>query len=224
MQNKLILINGSPRKKGTSFSFCRTLAQLAEDYGYDAEILHGIDFFDGRESMEQLMAKLESAEVIGLSLPLYVDTLPYPAIWLLEQLEERANLKGKGFFALSQCGFPDYTLLEPSLTTCRLFAETAGMNWLGGLGYGGGAILDGAKLEDLGKKGKTITEAFRLTIKAVMEGQEIPPQVQEMIKVKIPKILKRPLALFMNHRIKSIARSHGIKDKELLLRRVYLEE
>lgn len=224
MRSKLILINGSPRKKGTSFSFCRTLAQLAEDYGYQAEIVHGIDYFDGKESVEQLRDKLEAADTVCLSLPLYVDTLPYPAIWLLEQLEQNSNLQGKGFFALSQCGFPDYTLLTPSLTSCRLFAETVGMKWLGGLGYGGGAILDGAKLEDLGKKGKTLIEAFRLTIKFVMEGQEIPPQAQEIIKVKIPSILKRPLALFMNFRIKSIARSHGIKDKKLLLRKVYLEE
>jgi multimeric flavodoxin WrbA len=36
---KLLLINGSPRKKGTSYSFARTIKLLAENCGNEAEII-----------------------------------------------------------------------------------------------------------------------------------------------------------------------------------------
>lgn len=135
---RIVLLNGSPRKKGTSYSFARTLKKLAEDNGSTAEIIHIIEYFDGGKSFGDLKTILSQSEIIGLLTPLYVDTLPYPVIWFLERLscELKSELHRKSFFAIGQCGFPDVTLCQPLLGSCRCFAEAIGMNWLGGLGYG----------------------------------------------------------------------------------------
>ncbi|HWQ29419.1 MAG TPA: NAD(P)H-dependent oxidoreductase [Negativicutes bacterium] len=84
-KKKLLLINGSPRKKGTSASFARTIKILAESNGSQADIIHIIDYFDGREDIDSLKELIEQADIIAVSAPLYADTLPYADIWFLER-------------------------------------------------------------------------------------------------------------------------------------------
>lgn len=222
-KKRLIILNGSPRKKGTSFSFGRTIKQLAEDGGNTAEIIHIIDYFDGKEDFHSLKSILAESHIVGLVAPLYVDTLPYPTIWFFEKLhsEFKKELVGKTFFAICQCGFPEVKLLEPPLGSCRCFTEAMGMKWLGGLGYGGGAMLDGAPLETLGSKGRKITSGFKLALSDVLQGSEISSEAQDLLTFKIPKFLYRPLAAFLNYKAKSTAKKlYGVTDLE---RKVYLE-
>ena len=96
------------------------------------------------------------------------------------------------------------------------------MRWLGGLGYGGGALIDGTPLEKLGRKGKKITSAFAFALDDIVEGKSISPRVQDQLTVKIPKILYRALAAFLNYRKKREAYSHGVSVADLT-RKTYLE-
>ncbi len=48
------------------------------------------------------------------------------------------------------------------------------MRWLGGLAYGGGAIIDGIPLKELGKKGERILSVFRLAFQNILRDQKIP--------------------------------------------------
>lgn len=220
---RLLIINGSPRKKGTSYSFARTIKMLAEDTGNYAEIIHIIEYFDGEKNFEDLKSKFLQSDIISVVAPLYVDTLPYLDIWFFEKLssEFKSELDKKDFFAIGQCGFPDITRCEPLLESCRCFADEVGMNWLGGLGYGGGAILEGALLENLGRKGKKITGAFKLALEDVFQNQNISNRAQELLTIKIPKILYRPLAALLNYNSRKTARKYGVTD---LTKKVYLEE
>ncbi|MCR4441502.1 MAG: hypothetical protein QHH10_05080 [Peptococcaceae bacterium] len=219
---RLLILNGSPRRQGTSYSFARTIKKLAEDAGNQAEIRHVIDYFDGQKSLNDLKYHIAESDIIALVAPLYADTLPYPDIWCLEKLaaEYSSELSGKMFFAVGQCGFPDITRLEPMIDACRFFAEETGMIWRGGLAYGGGAIINGALLENLGKKGKKITSAFKLALGDVIQGKMISARAQDLLTVRIPRILYRPLAAYLNHKIKKDALKHGITD---VSRKVYLE-
>ena len=211
---RLLLLNGSPRKKGTSFSFARTLGILSEDLGSKAEIIHVIDYFDGKKDFDALKNLVLQSDIIALIAPLYSDTLPYFDIWLLEKFirDCSAELNGKYFFAVGQCGFPDITRIEPLLDSCRFFAEEAEMKWLGGLAYGGGPMINGKDLEDLGKKGEKISLGFKLALLNVLEGEKIPSKSQELITVKIPKILYWPLAAFLNNNIRKLAKENGNAD------------
>lgn len=222
MNKRLLILNGSPRKKGTSYSFGRTMKILFEEEGNSAEIQHVIEYFDEVKIFDDLKNSIEQSDIIALIAPLYVDTLPYPTIWFLEKLatEHKTDLRGKSFFAIGQCGFPDITRNEPLITSCRLFAEETGMKWLGGLSYGGGAILNGELVENLGKEGRKITLAFKLALDDLSQGREISSKSQELITVKIPKILLRPLAAFLNHKSRKLGKKNGVKD---LSKKVYLE-
>jgi len=219
---RLLLLNGSSRKKGTSYSFSRTIKILAEDSGNRAEIVHAIDLFDGREDFEHLKALIEQSDIVAMIAPLYADTLPYFDIWLLEKLADEFKhvLRGKEFFAIGQCGFPDITRIEPLINCCRLFAEETEMKWLGGLAYGGGAILDGALLEELGKKGEKITLGFKLALDNMLKGEEIGQNSQELLTVRIPKLLFWPLAAYLNNNARKQARQNGNVDYK---KKVYLK-
>lgn len=211
--SSLLLFVGSPRKKGTSYSFARTIKMLAEEMGRAVEIVFIIDYYDEKENISDLTNILHRHNTIGLVMPMYVDTLPAPVIWFLEQLSEKLKdgLSQKRFFAVSQCGFPDVNLLQPSLESCRLFAISNEMYWTGGLGYGGGAIIDGAFLEDLGKKGETITLGFEMALKDIFSDRTIRKEAQDIITVKIPKLIYWPLAVYLNHQSKKKARKYGIR-------------
>lgn len=221
-KKRLLIFNGSPRKNKTSFSFERTIKILTEKAGNTAEIIHIIEYFDGEKNLDNLRSSILQSDIIALIAPLYVDTLPYPDIWFLEKLSSgfKNEIQGKSFFAIGQCGFPDITRCQPLLESCRCFAEEAEMKWLGGLAYGGGAILNGELLENLGKKGEKITYAFKLALEEVFQGKKISSKPQELLTIKIPKIFYRPLAAFLNHSSRKTARKYGVTD---LARKVYLE-
>ncbi len=219
---KLLLLNGSPRKDGTSYSFARTMKLIAQGWGNKAEIIHVIDYFDGKETIEHLKELITQSDIVAMSAPLYADTLPYHDIWFLEKLaaECAKELKGKDFFAVGQCGFPDITRIEPLTDACRFFAEDTGMNWLGGLAYGGGPMINGALMEDIGKKGEKITSGFRLALENVFKGEKISIDAQNRITMNVPKIMYWPLVLLMNQMTKKQARQNGNVDYK---KKVYLE-
>lgn len=221
---QLLLLNGSPRKAKTSYVFAQAMKELAEKRGNKAEIIHIIEYFDEDKNFEALKSIVLLQDILGLITPLYVDTLPYPVIWFLEKLscDLVGELKGKEFFAVAQCGFPDTDLLQPLLESCRYFAKAVEMKWLGGLGYGGGALIDGTPLEMLGRKGKKILTAFAIALEDIIEGKRISPRAQDLLTVKIPEILYRPLAVFLNYRKKREAHLHGVSVADLT-RKIYLD-
>jgi hypothetical protein len=93
------------------------------------------------------------------------------------------------------------------------------MRWLGGLAYGGGAIINGSLLEELGKKGERINLGFKLVLDNILKGEKISSESQELITVKIPKLLYRPLAAYLNNNARKQAREHGNID---YTKKVYL--
>lgn len=221
-KKRMLLMNGSPRKKGTSFSFARTIKILAESNDSQADIIHIIDYFDGREDINSLKELMEQADIIAVSAPLYADTLPYADIWFLERLAALygKELRGKSFFAVGQCGFPDITRIEPLLECCKYFAQETGMNWLGGLAYGGGGMIDGKHMEELGKRGEKITSGFRLALDNILMGDRIPAEAQELLTFRIPRLLYGLLAAFLNGKASKLAKESGNPDFK---GKVYLE-
>jgi multimeric flavodoxin WrbA len=225
MSNKKFLIfNGSPRKKGTSYSFARTIAKLVKEYGNTAEIIHIIEYLEEGKSIESLKETISKSDILVLSCPLYVDSLPHPVIWFFEELmrDYKNVLKGKSFFAVGQCAFPYAELLNTLLGSCRCFAEAAEMKWLGGLGYGGGVMINGELMENLGKKGEKITSAFKCALQDVYEDKAISSKAQAMLAMKFPKIFGRPMAAFLNHKIKVNGNKHGFTVADLE-KKAYLE-
>jgi hypothetical protein len=211
IKETLLLLIGSPRKKGTSASFAASLAASAEKLGMETRLEYAIDYCDGKKSIEVLAGSISDASIVGIVSPMYVDTLPYPVIFCLEGLyfAHREALAGKRLFALVQYGFPDIRLCKPSLAVCQCFARAAGMAWMGGMGYGGGPLINGAPLHTLGSKGARISGALEEALHAVLEDGEIPAKTQVKLAEKIPAALFWPLSMLMNLRARSEARKLG---------------
>ena len=216
-KKKLIILNGSPRRYGTSYSFAKEIKQITENFGNSAEILHIIDYFDKKQSLNEFKNIIYKADIICIVSPLYVDTLPYPVIWFLEIISSqfKNELKNKSFFVVAQSGVLDTMMLQPLLNTCNFFAEELDMKWHGGLSCGGGAAINGKLIENLGKRGKKIKLAFELALKDVFEGNIISPKSQELITLKIPKSLYTPLAIFLNYMSNKMAKKNGLRQEDI---------
>lgn len=221
---KLLIFNGSPRKKGTSYSFALTIKKLAEEVGNTAEIIHIIEYLEEGKNIEDLRESIVNSQIIAISSPLYVDSLPHPVIWFFEELvnKYKTELKGKSFFAIGQCAFPYPVLIDTLIGCCRCFAEEAQMKWLGGLNYGGGVLINGELVENLGKKGVKITSAFKHALKEIYEGKEISSMSQKMLSKEIPRLLVRPMALLLNHMAKTNGKKNGFTVADIE-RKAYLE-
>ena len=106
------------------------------------------------EKKEVLLRLVDESDLIILASPLYVDSLHSQVIETLELIAEhekgKHDLDKKSFVAISNGGFPEATQNSTALTVCRLFAKQVGFNWAGGLTMGGGGMIAGQPLSELG--------------------------------------------------------------------------
>ena len=215
MASKAIaIINGSTRPGKNSYIFAQSLKMIFEEKGYSADINWVMDSFRNKMVDDGLLQSIKKSRIIGVVTPLYADFLTYPLTWLIADLNEKHRdiLKGKKFFGISQCAFPNWELNRPSLNALKLFADESGLKWLGGLGYGGAAFIDGKPFAELGKTGKKLLKAFELAAEAVTRGEAIPGEAQEILKIEIPRPFLRPLAWYLNRRVSKLYTERGIKN------------
>lgn len=217
---KMIIFNGSPRKQGTSVRFAETLGKHAAAQGVEVmDIVHIIDLIDKKITIDMCIALIDAVDTIGICMPLYVDYMPYPVLFFLERIQEVAmeKLAGKQLFAVMQSGFPDIRLMASTFEALRIFAVESTMKWMGGLAFGGGAIINGTSMDKLGKKGAKISRAFQMAVEDLVLNQPFQPKVQTVLEQKIPIILFYPLTWYMNGSAKKQAKANGVD----LFRRVY---
>ena len=125
--------------------------------------------------------------------------------------DQKQVLEGKYLFGFSQCAFPFWRLNEGSLKAMEIFGKQAKMKWLGGLAYGGAGMMACNDLSEMGKKGQKLIEGFELCAQSILKGEKIPEEAQKLFEFGIPGILKRPVGLFLNHRIKKMEKELGVE-------------
>ena len=146
------LLVGSARPPGTGNSEALgsyLLARLAEG-GMETEVFH-VHRCQRPEKERALFDAADGADLFVLSLPLYVDALPYLVTRCCERMAahraEQPNERRTRLIAVVNCGFPEAVHTETALEMCRVFARQAGFVWAGGLGLGGGEAIGGRSLE-----------------------------------------------------------------------------
>jgi hypothetical protein len=187
-----VLLVGSARPSGTGNSEAigsYLLARLAEG-GMDTEVLH-VSRTQRPEKERLLLQAVDEADLFVLSLPLYVDALPY----LVTRCAERIAAHRKAhrqelpqpqksavrFLALVNCGFPEWEHTRTAVDICRVFARQAGFEWMGGLGYGGGEAIKGRPLEELGGQTRSLRRGLDLAAEALLAGRTIPEEAQALL-------------------------------------------
>lgn len=201
----MLLINGSSRKMKTTYQFAKSFCEYSVA---SCEILWVHDCLN---DVKLLADKILEADTVGIFAPLYVDTLPAAVIELLEGLSHYpVCLKHKRLFCFGQSGFPDVTRMVPLEEVCRCFAEEMAMEWLGSLAYGGGAIIDGNPLFEIGKKGKNLLKGIRKASEDIALGNMISDDAKAHFKSDIPIASYPLLAMYLNHSAKKQGKKNGV--------------
>jgi hypothetical protein len=192
---KALLLVGSPKPgASTSESLGVYLLEELEKRGVETQTLHVTKAVRSDETREELRAAASAADLIVLSFPLYVDSLPAPAIRALEVLAE-PPVGPAAFVAICQSGFPEVEHNEVAVEICRNFAQDAGFEWAGGLILAAGGMIGGQPLRKLQGMMRSAVKALDLTAEALAAGRPVPDEaVRLMAKPPIPKFGYRFMA------------------------------
>jgi len=180
---RALLLVGSPRGSASvSSAIASHLGALLAERGLavSTDWIHKSLRED--RGLPRLSAVLRDADVVVLATPLYVDSLPGPVTEALEVLARLAVPSRPRFLAVVNCGFPEAAHTDTALAICRLWARDAGLDWIGGLGIGGGPMLAGKPLAELGGRARALTRALALSANAIARGGILPDEAVRLAR------------------------------------------
>jgi len=215
-----LLLVGSPKPGGSSSASLGTYVQerlAARDVATETVVL--AKAMKTAEGAQALLAAVARADLVVLSFPLYVDSLPAPVTRAFELIADSraadaqgsgtagvqspgaadAQVSGKpgqpGFLAICQCGFPEVEHNRVALEICAHFARAAGFAWAGGLAMGGGGLIGGQPLGARGGLLRSVTRALDLSAAELADGRPVPGEaVRLMGKAAFPAFAYRFVA------------------------------
>jgi NAD(P)H-dependent FMN reductase len=196
---RALLVVGSP-KVGPSTSAvvgAHLLAKLRAG-GVQTSTLVLKGSLQGPRAEQGLVAAVEAADLIVLSFPLYVDSLPHLVTLALEVLGRRqaewVTTTPKTLIAICNSGFPEPHQNAVALAICERFASAMGMHFAGGLAIGSGEAISGGL--PLSGPGRTqgppavhVIRALDATAEALATGRNAPEVAEHLLaKSPIPRL------------------------------------
>ena len=135
---KTVFINGSPKKRFCASAYFLFLQRL---------------FVPGKKvtlklrtpgDHDRILEELRDADSVVFSLPLYVDGVPSHVLRFLEKMEAycKENSLHLRVFTIANNGFIEGKQNEPLMQHFENFCARAGLAWGGGVGIGGGVMLN----------------------------------------------------------------------------------
>lgn len=212
-----LLLIGSPKgEKSTSESLGNYLISKLEEFEMTAEKAYIHRLVNREEKIQNLFEMIDRADLIILSFPLYVDSLPAPVIKAMEFIkEERDTLndkKTKNFIAIANNGFPEASQNETALKICRIFSKECGFTWKGGIAIGGGGAINGIPLQERGGMVRNIVNGLNIVAQSLAQDKQIPQEAIDLISKKfIPRSL---YSIFGNLGWRMQARRYSAKIKD----------
>ena len=210
---RALLLVGSPKThKSTSNSLGGYLTEQLDAQSIQTETVYLHTIVHSPEKMKALLETVDTADLITLAFPLYVDSLPAPVIDVLERIamhrQSREHTHRPLFTAISNCGYPETQHNATALAICEAFAKQAQFEWAGSLALGGGGMIDGTPLAEMGGRTIRIRKSLELAATALAKGQAIPKAAQDLMsKPVIPAWAYRLLG---NLHWKKVAKSYGV--------------
>ena len=206
-QTALLLIGSPKPKESSSESLGAYLFEELEARGVKTQTIKLAKALRSAETTEELRAAAAASDLIVLSFPLYVDSLPAPTILALERIaawEVGAPVEGgdapaaahpPAFVAICQSGFPEVEQNKIAVEICHNFADAAGFEWAGGLILAAGGMVSGQPLRKIKGMMRSAVAALDLTAVALAAGRPVPEEaVALMAKPAIPKVGYRFMA------------------------------
>ena len=135
---KTVFINCSPKKRFSASAYFLSLQKL---------------FVGGRKVTEKLrtpadhariLEQLRDAQAVVFGVPLYIDSLPSHVLRFLKDMETYCREKGLALnvYCIANNGFIEGKQNEPLMQAMERFCNRAGLTWGGGVGIGGGVMLN----------------------------------------------------------------------------------
>jgi multimeric flavodoxin WrbA len=210
---KALLLVGSPRtRESTSNSLGSYLLNQLEAHGVQVEAQYIYTTLRSKERWSALLQALDTANLVLLAFPLYVDTLPAPVIEALERIAShraaQVTLKAQRFAAIINCGFPEVEHMENAQAVCAQFAHQTGLEWAGALALAGGeGLVHGAPLAELDGRAIPMKKSLDLAALALAQGESIPQVAADLLaRPVIPGLIYQ---VFGSFGWKKMARRYG---------------
>ena len=135
---KTILINCSPKKRFCASAYFLSLQRLFVGGDKVSERLRT------PADHERILGQLRDAQAVVFCLPLYVDGIPSHVLPFMERMETfcRENDLALRVYCIANNGFIEGRQNEPLMQVFENFCTRAGLTWGGGVGIGGGVMLN----------------------------------------------------------------------------------
>lgn len=135
---KTVFINCSPKKRFCASAYFLALQRL---------------FIGGKKVNEKLrtpadhariLDQIKEAQTVVFGVPLYVDGVPSHVLRFMEEMEAfcRENDLHLSIYCVANNGFIEGKQNEPLMQIFEHFCSRAGLTWGGGVGIGGGVMLN----------------------------------------------------------------------------------
>ena len=135
---RTIFINGSPKKRFCASSYFLFLQRLFVGGERVNEHLRT------KGDYQRILDRLPGAYAVVFGLPLYVDGVPSHVLGFLEEMEVFCQEKALHLkvYVIANNGFIEGKQNEPLMQVMEHFCQRAGLTWGGGVGIGGGVMLN----------------------------------------------------------------------------------
>ena len=135
---KTVFINCSPKKRFCASSYFLELQRLSVKGTKVTEKLRT------KNDHERILTELSDADAVVFCLPLYVDSVPSHVLTFLKEMEHfcKKNSISLNLYSISNNGFIEGNQSEPLLQVFQNFCARSNLNWCGGIGIGGGVMLN----------------------------------------------------------------------------------
>ena len=135
---KTVFINCSPKKRFCASAYFLALQRLLTGGETLSEKLRT------PSDHARILDRLPDAQAVVFCLPLYVDGIPSHVLRFMEEMEAACRRKGLDLsvYCVANNGFIEGRQNEPLMQQFEHFCARAGLRWGGGVGIGGGVMLN----------------------------------------------------------------------------------
>lgn len=135
---KTVFINGSPKKKFSASAYFLSVQKCFVKGEKVKEVLRN------KKDYDRILNTLKDADAVVFCLPLYVDGVPSHVLSFMKEMEGfcQENHLHLNVYVIANGGYIEGVQSEALLQVFRNFCARSGLIWGGGMGVGGGVMLN----------------------------------------------------------------------------------
>lgn len=180
-----LLLIGSPKTQGSTSGYLGAyLMERLEENNVKTNQLHLHSCLQSAQKRHELLDAIRRTDLIVISVPLYVDSLPAMVIRALEFITEncpKQDLENTGIAVIINCGFPENRHNDTAVAIYRQFARQTNLHWLGCLAMGMGGRINQQLLNPQKRIFKNIKQALDIAAETLACSQDISEQAVRLM-------------------------------------------